>query len=1005
MAQKIVVWTAGILGGLFVMYVLLGFWLVPRVAERQIEARGTEALDRQVVVERVEFNPFTFRVRINRLQVEDAVAPLQELLAIQQVEARFSPWQSLRERAWTVTDVRVTEPVVRIVRLEDGHLNITDLLDRPEREEDLPPLAVGRLLVEQGTVEYTDLSAPAPWRRVIAPLEARITDFSTVPGSTGQYEIAAQTDAGEILSANGQMGIEPIVVEGVAAVTGLKWREYAHLLPERLREVITSGRFAWEGAYRLRTDQQGELQELVMSNAVLRAEDLQAVLPDELEPVAQVSAVEVEISEVDVLALSARVERMVVQRPSLRVQRHEDGTINLAQLIDLLPERPEELAEEAVELPPLAIEVGEIVVRNGLVDLLDRSLDQPTAWRIDPFQITLRGVSTELDRPVKVDLVAELEGPQRAGLRVQGDVQPAPLAGELRVTAQNFSLQHLQPILQEYVNVQLASGRAEVDGTITVEPAEGGPFAVRWFGSMAVVDLQVRDPVLDEELLGWSQFVVEEALLTTGPLRLVIDRLRVHDPMAHVVIAADGTLNLATLFAREDEPPPAEGEPVVDPEAVLSPAVPFAIHVTELLVEGGAIGFRDDSLDTTFAAHIGSIRGEIQGLSTDPDAQAEVALAASFDGEAPIAIQGTVNPRAENLLAMADLRLDMTNLRLDIFEPYVERFLGYEVEQGEMRADFEYELSEGRLRGMNRVLLDQFFLGDEVESPEAIDAPVRLGLAAMRDRDDQIELEIPVDGTVTDPNFSFGGLIRGAAGNVFRRIATAPFAFLGNLLGLDGGEEMAQVEFLAGEAELSPEAQQQMQNVARLLHERPWLSLRIRWVPDPEWNEDALREERLRQLEQRYRDQLAAEDDDATEEDALRLLYAERFPEGVPPPTETIEEEERPRSWLARAFASLFGGDRESPPAADEAGPAPEEMRERLLATIDIEEAERASLAQRRAQVIREELMAAGVEPERLDVAEESGAPAGEREPETGERIYLALQEGGTTQEVALVAE
>jgi uncharacterized protein involved in outer membrane biogenesis len=1001
--QKVAVWVAAIFGGLLLIYTLVGILLVPRVAERQIESRASEALSRQVVVERVEFNPFTFRAAINGLTVADAVAPQGELLAVRMVEARFSPWRSIRAGAWTVTDVRIAEPVIRLVRAEDGRLNISDLWDRPEQEKDLPALAVAQLRLEQGTVEFIDLSASEPWQRVIEPVQVRVTDFSTVGANTARYQLEARTDAGETLTASGRFGIEPAFAEGSAAVAGVQWREYAHLLPATLRPLMSTGRFSWEGAYQLQMDEEGELQQLAMRDAVLRAEDLQMVLPGETEPVAQVPVVEIVISEADLVDLTVKVDRVTVQRPSLRIERHHDGTLNLAQLADLLPDQPDPAKETMPARPPLFVEVVEAVVQNGRIDVQDRSMDEPAAWRIEPFQLTVRGASSELDRPMTVDLLAELSGAQRAELRVSGEVQPAPLAAELRVTAQNVSLPDFQSVVQELVAVEVTSGRVDVDGTFTVKTIEGEPTSLRWAGSMAVVDVELRDSAFGEELLSWNQLVVEGARLATAPLRLVIDRVRWHDPVAQVVVGADGTLNLAALFAREDEPAPAEGEPVVDPEAVLSPSIPLEVRVAELQLEGGSIGLSDYSMDTPFSVLIWAIRGEIREWSTDPEAQAEVALAATFEREAPIAIQGTVNPRAKNLLAAANLSFDITNLRLDIFQPYVERFLGYEVEQGVMRADFEYKLSQGRLQGVNRILLDHFLLGDAVESTEAIDAPVRLGLAAMRDRHDQIELEIPVDGSLSDPNFSFGALMRHAAGNVFKRIATAPFAFLGNLLGLDGGEEMAQVTFSAGKAELSEAARQQLKKVAHLLHERPWLSLRINWVPDPGWDDDALREERLRQLEQRYRDRLAAEVDEATEEDALRQLYADRFPEGVPPPTAAVEEGEQPRSWVARAFASLFGGTREPEPAADEVGPTVEEMRNRLLATIDINEAEQASLAQRRAQVVRDVLIEAGVELERLEVAEESGAAAGAREPETEERIYLALQEGGTTRDVAVV--
>ena len=58
-------------GGLYVLYVLAGFFLAPSLLKSQIEKRASAQLKREVQVDHVAFNPFTLSMRIDRLLVRD----------------------------------------------------------------------------------------------------------------------------------------------------------------------------------------------------------------------------------------------------------------------------------------------------------------------------------------------------------------------------------------------------------------------------------------------------------------------------------------------------------------------------------------------------------------------------------------------------------------------------------------------------------------------------------------------------------------------------------------------------------------------------------------------------------------------------------------------------------------------------------------------------------------------------------------------------------------------
>jgi len=63
------------------------------------------------------------------------------------------------------------------------------------------------------------------------------------------------------------------------------------------------------------------------------------------------------------------------------------------------------------------------------------------------------------------------------------------------------------------------------------------------------------------------------------------------------------------------------------------------------------------------------------------------------------------------------------------------------------------------------------------------------------------------------------------------RAVTAPFALLGSVL--EGGEELSEIEFSAGQATIEEEAEKRLQTLSEALNDRPALDLEIAGYTDP----------------------------------------------------------------------------------------------------------------------------------------------------------------------------
>jgi len=121
-------------------------------------------------------------------------------------------------------------------------------------------------------------------------------------------------------------------------------------------------------------------------------------------------------------------------------------------------------------------------------------------------------------------------------------------------------------------------------------------------------------------------------------------------------------------------------------------------------------------------------------------------------------------------------------------------------------------------------LAKRFYLGDKVESEEAISAPIKLGLSVLRDRRENINLPIKAKGDLADPSVSVSKIIVNTFTNILVRAATSPFSVL---MGLGGDSEQEYLPFAPGTTKLDEHSQTMVATLAQALNDRPKLRLTL----------------------------------------------------------------------------------------------------------------------------------------------------------------------------------
>lgn len=996
--------------GLVALYAGLGFFLVPVVARKQIEKKGSAQLKRQVSLQRVQFNPFTFAGSLERLRVAGENGG--ELASWAVLRFNFDPWESLLRREWRLGELSVVAPSFNLAIDPEGRLNIADILesDQPNATaEPSPPPKVGidRLKVENGTVQYSDRSRSTPFSSTVHPIDFVLENFSTAKEAGGAYRLSGKTIADESFTWIGSLSMAPVSSRGELKFEGIRLPNYMPFVQAFLKGQISEGRLNVSAKYDV---QGGKDTRALITDLALRLAQLKLNFPQGT-PAATLTSLEMDAPELNVITRTAHVARIAVEGVKIQATRGQDGTIDLVNLIATSPPDQASAASASTgpQAKPFAISVDNVGLTNGAVTFSDHTLEEPAHFQLDQIHFTATGFGPALDKPVAVEMGLRLEnGP--ATLTAKGTVRPQPLGAEIDLTGSELPIALASAYLKPMTNVKIASGGAEFNGHLHLAQTEGGPMAIAWSGSAAIHQLGLVGANDSEPLIQWSRVGVTGVDLDLQARQVQVQEVQINQPALHVLMKEDGSLNFTTMLKAGTVGANGETSPNALPTAAPPPGdattaapPPFSIKVASVSLTDGSITFTDHSTQPVPEAKITAISGTLTQLSTQAESPSQVDLTAIVLQSPPASIKGKINLLGKDVFAGSDLAVDMKGVRLEALEPYVMKYLGYKIQKGRMEGDFDYRLSGEALQGQNHVVLDNFYLGEPVQSPVAMSLPIKLALAVMRNREGKVILNVPVSGTITSPQFSFAEAIHQALQNSLSKVVSAPFALLGSLFGSPDAD-LSQVSFSSGGAELSEEAKRNLDTLARALQERPDLQLTLRWVPAATQDQATLAAQQVQTLIDQKKQQLSSAGQGVSDDQALLALYQERVPAGLPKsetePEQALaapNESVRP-PWYVRLYRFVFRpsavASRTSP---SESKHSPEiaadltRVRHDLAGTVRVEPQAFIDLARSRAEAAQTYLKQAGVEAERLQIATEPGAPEGK--PTEGPNVYFALDE------------
>ena len=893
----------GVVAGLL----LFGFFGLPPIIRAQAVKHLSAALHREVAIEKIRLNPLALSITIEGLEIKDRDGG--PFTGWKRLYVNFDSF-SLFTGEWRFQEITLDGFHQRVAIAKDGAFNFADLIpppaDKPAAPEPAPskprPIRIAVLSVNSAALAFADSSRAQPFATDVGPLTFKLNRFVTVDDPKAPYEFSAVTEAGETFAWKGTVSIDPVRSAGEFSVGKIMLKKYAPYYADRINADLLDGLLDVSARYSI--DLAKDSRQLALTDAVIRLSHLQVAARGTTTPLIDLPSFTIDGLSADGLKPSATIRRIALEGGRLTVVREKDGSINLLTL--LVPAAAPAVPASATSAPapvpvtsaPAAlpdVKLAEFALTGLAIDIEDRTTPTPAKNSIGRLDVSVKNVSlSEAAAPIALKLsIATLPS---GTIDVEGIAVREPLSADLAVKVADLPLAGATPYVEPMLNLKIAGGTVSVDAKARLSGKVAG-----FQGDVVVDKFATVDGAKAEAFAGFTQFAIRGIDAMSEPLTAKIAEISITDPSARVIVNADKTTNLNTILRTTPKPEPVAGSESADtaekPAPATAPSGPAPVWSLGkfTLVNGSATLF-DRSVKPAARVALDHFSGTITGLSSADLQRADVDIRGKLNGSGVIALTGKLDAKAATLApgALTEIVVDVKGVDLSPISPYVGTYAGYELARSGLSVDVKANLTQRQLDTSNVVTLNQFTFGPATNSPEATKLPVRLGVALLKDIDGNIVIDLPVKGSLDDPNFKIGKVVLRVIVNLLVKAATSPFSLIGSMFG-GGGDELAYQDFPAGVATPLETELKKIDTLRKALKGRPALNLDITGSIDAETDLAAVREAILNKqvryrlwMEARAKDPntLPPEQITVTPEDEARIIglfVAERYPAGVSP--------------------------------------------------------------------------------------------------------------------------
>jgi len=523
----------------------------------------------------------------------------------------------------------------------------------------------------------------------------------------------------------------------------------------------------------------------------------------------------------DILNMALSAENIDVNRPKFNSELNGSG-LNAINQLGLGEKEPAKTANHRTKTKKentsaskskeneFKFDIKNINVNNASIALTHLFEGEKIAHKFDNLFVKIANLSSDFSKPF--DAKVDIKSSQKLNLDLTSKIKLEPLDITAKIKLEDKNLPKYFAYAKPFLEADLSSG--EMSANAELHYAKD----IKADAKLSVKDIRLDDKN-KEELIAFKSLEVDKISLFKNNLE--ITGVALNSPFIKAHLSKEREFNLSKIV-KEDKNKVQNEQKTESKKVASKKDDELNFSIKNFSLNNGEVDFSDASLFMPFATKISNLNGKLTDIDKKRPSSGEFKGIVGKNGFSQI----TAKLFPFELKQNTDIKLDFKDIDLIDITPYSGQFLGYKIKKGKLNLNLNYSVVDSKLNGSNLINFDTLTLGEKVDSKDAVNLPLSLAISILSDQNNQINIDLPVEGNLDDPDFKYGGVIWAAVKKLFADITLAPFRFLGNALGL-GGKDLSSIDFLAGSSELISSEAPKIADFIKLTTAKPMMKLSI----------------------------------------------------------------------------------------------------------------------------------------------------------------------------------
>jgi len=574
---------------------------------------------------------------------------------------------------------------------------------------------------------------------------------------------------------------------------------------------VTNTNFTMDGNKSL-----ASLDELNVKNIELKAKN---------KDIASVADVAIKSISFDLLKMALGVENVSINRAKFSSELSDNGLSAVNELgfgeqsakatkaakhTKKVEKKTENKSASKSKENEFKFDIKNISVNNADIALTHLFEGEKIAHKFDNLFVKVANLSSDFSKPF--DAKVAMKSSQKLNLDVDSKIKIEPLDVSAKIKLNDTNLPKYFAYAKPFLEADLASGQLESSAEISYVKD------IKADAKVSIKDIRLNGKK-SEKLIAFKSLDLEKISFAKNDL--AISGVSLNSPFIKAHLSKERKFNLSQIVKEDKNKAKTETKPESKKTASKKDDE-LKFSVKNFSLKNGEVDFSDASLFMPFATTISKLNGKLTDIDKKHPSSGEFQGVVGKNGFAQI----TAKLFPFELKQNTDIKLDFKDIDLTNITPYSGQFVGYKIKKGKLNLNLNYSVVDSKLNGSNFINFDSLTLGEKVDSKDAVNLPLSLAISILSDQNNQINIDLPVEGNLDDPDFKYGGVIWAAVKKLFADITLAPFRFLGNALGL-GSKDLSSIDFLAGSSELISSEAPKIADFIKLTGSKPKMKLSI----------------------------------------------------------------------------------------------------------------------------------------------------------------------------------